>query len=44
VRVSLQVEMRRAGFSATTGKGIKNTSSPPLTAVVETVLLSRATP
>src|SRR5271168_4031520 len=51
-----QVEMRRAGFSATTRKGIKNTSSPagnvgerarrrpPLTAVVETVLLSRATP
>src|SRR5664279_5619251 len=28
VRVSLQVEMRRAGFSATTRQGIKNTSAP----------------
>ena len=28
VRVSLQVEMRRAGFSATTRQGIKNTISP----------------
>jgi hypothetical protein len=28
VRVSLQVEMRRAGFSATTSQGIKNTSAP----------------
>ena len=56
VRVSLQVEMRRAGFSATTRQGIKNTSAPaanvgararrraPLTAVVETGWLSRATP
>ena len=28
MRVSLQVEMRRAGFSATTRQGIKNTISP----------------